>query len=274
MKGLKPTLLALFVSGVPALALAGAGFQPLDEASMGNVTGQAGVSIELETKINIDRFLYQDEGAFVVDHISIGGAERTDFFGFNGIGGPSATDTLDNIRIDIDLLSDGDAAINIVPTNFAAVDFRISTGAWSLLATDGSNNYTNLMSYFFAEGLIGRGSIHIDTASDVMRLRTGFAIETMEFDVPFLALGVRGMQITGADYDLTFPSPLDLFAEVDLYIYEGARLSSNVSSLAIDMPSFRADIGIDELLVGQQSVGSVFVDDLAIMNTRMRVYGH
>ena len=138
MKGLKPTLLALFVSGVPSLALSAVGFQPLDEASMGNVTGQAGVSIELETKINIDRFLYQDEGAFVVDHISIGGAERTDFFGFNGIGGPSATDTLDNIRIDIDLLSDGDAAINIVPTNFAAVDFRISTGPWSLLAKRGA----------------------------------------------------------------------------------------------------------------------------------------
>ena len=217
MKGLKPTLLALFVYGMPTLALAGAGIQPLDDTSMGNITGQAGVSIELETKIDIGRFLYQDEGVFAIEDISIGGAERTTFFGVNGFAGPSANDRLDNIRIDIDILSDGDAAINMAPINFAAVDFRVTTGAWYLAATDGSNNSTNLLSYFFAEGLMGRGSIHIDTGSDVMRFRTAFAIETMEFDVPFLALGIRGMQITGADYDLTFPNPLDVFAEVDLY---------------------------------------------------------
>ncbi|MBK1874903.1 hypothetical protein FE848_16895 [Marinobacter sp. 1-3A] len=272
MKGLKPTLLALCIAGVTPAAMAD--IQRLDDSMMGNITGQAGVSIELETKIDIGRFLYFDEGALAIENISIGGAERTDFFGFGGIAGPTGTDRLDNIRIDIDVLADGDAAINIVPTNFAAVDFRITTGAWYLAATDGSNNSTDLIGNFFAEGLMGRGSIHIDTATDVMRFRTAFAIETMEFDVPFLAIGVRGMQITGADYDRSFPSPLDLFAEVDLYIYEGARFSNGWSSLAIEMPSFRADIGIDELIVGQQSIGSIFVDDLAITNTSMRIYGH
>lgn len=272
MNGLKPTLLALCIAGATPATMAD--IQRLDDSMMGNITGQAGVSIELETKIDIGRFLYFDEGALAIENISIGGAERTDFFGFGGIAGPTGTDRLDNIRIDIDVLADGDAAINIVPTNFAAVDFRITTGAWYLAATDGSNNYTDLIGNFFAEGLMGRGSIHIDTATDVMRFRTAFAIETMEFDVPFLAIGVRGMQITGADYDRTFPSPLDLFAEVDLYIYEGARFSNGWSSLAIEMPSFRADIGIDELIVGQQSIGSIFVDDLAITNTSMRIYGH
>lgn len=272
MKGLKPTLLALCIAGSSPAAMAE--IQRLDDAMMGSITGQAGVSIELETKIDIGRFLYIDEGALAIEDISIGGAERTDFFGFGGLGGPTATDRLDNIRIDIDVLSDGDAAINIVPTNFNAVDFRITTGAWYLASTDGSNNYTDLMDNFFAEGLMGRGSVHIDTGSDVMRLRTGFAIETMQFDVPFLGIGVRGMEITGADYDRAFPSPLDLFAEVDLYIYKGARFSNGGPSLAIDMPSFRADVGIDELIIGQQSIGSVFVDDLAITDTGMRIYGH
>lgn len=171
-------------------------------------------------------------------------------------------------------LADGDAAINIVPTNFGAVDFRVTTGAWYLTATDGSNEYTDLIDNFLAEGLMARGSIRIDTASDIMRFRTAFAIENMQFDVPFLGLGVRGMQITGADYDRSFPSPLDLFAEVDLYIYEGARFSNGWSSLAIDMPSFRADVGIDGVIIGQQSIRSIFIDDLAITDTAMRIYGH
>lgn len=272
MKGLKPTLLALCVAGVPPAAVAE--IQMLDDSAMGMITGQAGVSIELETKVDIGQFLYIDEGALAINNISIGGAERSDFFGFNGLGGPTSTDLLDNIRIDIDVLADGDAAINIQPQYFNAVDFRITTGAWELLATNGSNEYTTLMNNFFAEGVLGRGSIHIDTQSDVMRLRSAFAIETMEFDVPFLALGIRGMSITGADYDQTFPSVLDLFAEVDLYVYHGARLSNGASSLAIDMPSFRADVGIDQVIVGQQSIGSVLVDDLAITNTAMRIYGH
>ncbi|MCK0165267.1 DUF6160 family protein [Marinobacter sp. S6332] len=272
MKGLKPTLLALCIAGAPPAVMAE--IQRLDDSMMGDITGQAGVSIELETKIDIGRFLYFDEGALAIENISIGGAERTDFFGFNGISGSTANDRLDNIRIDIDVLADGDAAINIAPTNFAAVDFRVTTGAWYLAATNGSNEYTDLIDNFLAEGLMARGSIRIDTASDIMRFRTAFAIENMQFDVPFLGIGVRGMQITGADYDRTFPSPLDLFAEVDLYIYEGARFSNGWSSLAIDMPYFEADIGINELIVGQQSVGSIFVDNLAITDTAMRIYGH
>ena len=66
---------------------------------------------------------------------------------------------------------------------------------------------------------------------------------------------------------------LDLFAEVDLYIYNGQRADGG-SSLAIDMPSFAADIGMQEVIVGQASIGQIFIDDLAITNTQMRVYGH
>ncbi|MDX1553867.1 MAG: DUF6160 family protein [Marinobacter sp.] len=269
MKGLKRTLLALGIAGFPAAAMAD--IVMLDDSAMGNITGQAGVTIELETKINMDRFIYTDEGSLTVSDISIGGAERTDFFGFNGLGGPDANDLLDNIRIDIDVLADGDAAINIQPQYFNAVDFRITSGAWELWGQNGQN--TALMDNLFIEGVMGRGSIHVDTDTDVMRLRSAFAIEVMDFDVPFAAIGVRGLSLTGADYDKTFPSVLDLFAEVDLYIYHGMA-ADGMSALAIDMPSFAADIGMQEVIVGQASIGQIFIDDLAITNTQMRIYGH
>ena len=83
MKGLKRTLLALGIAGFPAAAMAD--IVMLDDSAMGNITGQAGVTIELETKINMDRFIYTDEGSLTISDISIGGAERTDFFGFNGL---------------------------------------------------------------------------------------------------------------------------------------------------------------------------------------------
>ena len=131
MKGLKRTLLALGVAGLPAAAMAD--IVMLEDSAMGNITGQAGVSIELETKINMDRFIYTDEGSLTVSDISIGGAERTDFFGFNGLGGPDSNDLLDNIRIDIDVLADGDAAINIRPQFFNAIDFRVTSVVLSTL---------------------------------------------------------------------------------------------------------------------------------------------
>ena len=64
MKGLKRTLLALGVAGLPAAAMAD--IVMLEDSTMGNITGQAGVSIELETKINMDRFIYTDEGSLTI----------------------------------------------------------------------------------------------------------------------------------------------------------------------------------------------------------------
>lgn len=270
MKGLKRTLLALGVAGLPAAALAD--IQLLDDRTMGNITGQAGVTIELETKLNIDRFIYTDEGSLMIDDIQIGGANRTDLFaelGTNMTNMP-ASDLLDNIRINIDVLADGDAVINILPNTFGAVDFRISTGAWQLAGTQDS---TLVLDNFQMDGLLGSGTIRVDTLTDTMGVRTDFAIDRMDFDVPFLALGIRDLSLTGAGYDLSAPQPLDLFARVNLDIYKAPN-AAGVESLAIDLHEFSADVGIGGVLVGGVSVGSVFMDDLVISNTHMLVYGH
>src|SRR5690606_33801036 len=101
-----------------------------------------------------------------------------------------------------------------------------------------------------------------------------FVIEQMAFHVPFRAVGIRRLQITGADLDPSRPSPQVLFAEVEIDIYKGARLSGTGEALAIDLQTFEADISIREIIVGQQSIGSVFMDDLAVSSTSMRIYGH
>ncbi|WP_372963988.1 DUF6160 family protein [Marinobacter sp.] len=271
MKGLKPTLLALCVAGAPTLVLAGAGFQPLDEASMGNITGQAGVTIELETKLNIDRFIYTDEGSLEINDIFVGGANRTDMFSEMGVNmSGAATDRLDNIRVNIDIASDGDAIINLLPLSFNAVDLRISTGAWNLKGSGGS---TTILDNFNMDALVGSGTIRIDTATDKLNFKTDIAIDDLDFDVPFLALGIRDFEMTGADYDLQAPQPLRVFAPVELDIYKAPN-ANNVDSLAIDLHTFEADIRIGGVIVGGTSIGSVALDNLAITNTSMLIYGH
>ncbi|AOY87954.1 hypothetical protein BKP64_07085 [Marinobacter salinus] len=269
MKGLKLSLLALCIAGVPPGVMAE--IQRLDESVMGNITGQAGVTIELETKLNIDRFIYTDEGSLEINDISVGGANRTDMFSemnlnLNG----SATDTLDNIRINIDVASDGDAIINLLPLSFNAVDLRVSTGAWNLTGTGGS---TTVLDNFNMDALIGSGTIRIDTATDKLNFKTDIAIDDMDFDVPFLALGIRDFQMTGADYDLQAPQPLRLFAYVEMDMHKAPN-SQNVESLAIDLQTFEADIRIGGVIVGGTSIGSMALDNLAITDTSMLIYGH
>lgn len=269
MKGLKPTLLALCVAGAPPAAMAE--IVMLDDASMGNITGQAGVTIELETRFNIDRFIYTDEGSFEVNDISVGGTNRTDMFsemGLNLVG--TASENLDNIRINIDVASDGDAIINLLPLSFNAVDLRVSTGAWNLTGTGGS---TTVLDNFNMDALVGSGTIRVDTATDSLNFRTDIAIDDMDFDMPFLALGIRDFVLTGADYDLQAPQPLRLFAGVEMDIYKAPN-SQGVESLAIDLQTFEADIRMGGVLIGGTSIGSVMLDDLAITNTSMVIYGH
>ncbi len=275
MKGLKPTVLALCIAGgaPPPAALA---FQPLDETTMGNITGQAGVTIELETKLNIDRFIYTDEGgSLAINNIFVGGTNRTDLFpelGVNLMGGAAQqTDLLDNIRIEIDVLSDGDAIINVLPQMFGAVDVRVSTDQWNLVGTTDS---TTILDNFTADILMGGANIEIDADTDVMNLRADIAIDNLEFDAPFLAVGIRDLRLTGDTYDPVRNKNIpDLFAKVDLDIYKGSN-SLGVDSLAVDMDSFRADMTIGGVLVGGTSIGSIFMDDLAITNTQMVIYGH
>ncbi|HTN33772.1 MAG TPA: DUF6160 family protein [Marinobacter sp.] len=270
MIGLKPALLALCIAGAAPAALAD--IQILDDSVMGNITGQAGVTIELETKLNIDKFIYTDEGSLEINDIFVGGSNRTNQFselGFNLTGGP-ASELLDNVRINIDIASDGDAIINILPMTFGAVDMTVTTGAWNLTGTGGS---TTIMDNFRMDALIGSGTIRIDTATDVMNFKTAIAIDHMSFDVPFLAIGIRDFKLTGANYDLSAPQPLALFANVELDIYKAPN-SQNVDSLAIDLKTFEADIQIGGVLVGGTSIGSIAMDNLSITNTAMRIYGH
>ncbi len=101
MKGLKKIALVTAIAAAPFAAHAD--LKAMDDSTMGNITGQAGVTIELETQVSIGTFSYTDEGSFNVNNIQIGGS---------GVAGGTGTNLLDDLSIDIDVEADGDAFIS------------------------------------------------------------------------------------------------------------------------------------------------------------------
>lgn len=96
MKGLKKIALASAIAAVTAGAQAE--LKALDDSTMGELTGQAGLTIDIETKFSIGQFMYKDAGSLFINGITVGGnANTTDANLAND------TDMLDNIRMNIDI---------------------------------------------------------------------------------------------------------------------------------------------------------------------------
>ncbi|MCR8915879.1 hypothetical protein FDP08_03115 [Marinobacter panjinensis] len=210
MKGLKKIALATAVAAAPFAAQAE--LQAMDDSMMGNVTGQAGVTIELETQVEIGRFTYTDEGTFSVNDIKLGGATTSSSAIAAGYSANTGgTGLLDQLKIDIDVEADGDAVIHVGslqtdPTSGdpIPIDWGMTAGSMEL---DGSGNEnTVLVSNMEAWGLLGALDIRVDTddvggqaGTGTLNLDVAFTVNDMSFDADFLAIGVQNMSITGAN---------------------------------------------------------------------------
>ncbi|MEC9384960.1 MAG: DUF6160 family protein [Pseudomonadota bacterium] len=277
MKGLKKIALATAVAAAPFAAQAD--LKALDDTTMGNVTGQAGVTIELETEVSIGEFRYTDEGYLAVNDIFIGGGtvERTNG-AVTGVSGK-----LDDLLIDIDVEADGDAVIDVHSISGGAIDFAIGVGSASLHATDGSNDSTLLASNIGIEGNLGLLNIRVDTATDNLIMNVGFNVTDMDMDVDFLGVNVRDMRVMGANFletggagfDKTDPSTFaNLFASATVTVGKGTSAATGGDALSISIPNFAADMTIGAVEIGGESIGSFMIDNLVVSGTNMKVYGH
>lgn len=274
MKSLKIATLATAVAVLPLTGYAD--LKPLEDTHMGNITGQAGVTIELETKVTMDEFIYTDEGSLSVKDIFIGGANRTNMFeefddpAIRPLLFGESSDLIDNIKVEIDILDDGDAQINVFPLVAAPIDFSIRTGDWTL---QGHTDSTLIADNLSIDGVLTEMKINVDTETDVLNLQTLFAIDDMDMDIPFLAMGIRDLRLTGANYDPDNPLITQLGAKLDMDVYNGSNAAGD-SSLAVDINTFEADMQVGQVLVGGTSIGSIALDNLSVQNTAMRIYGH
>lgn len=278
---MKKSALWFVITGLPLTAFAE--LQSLDEATMSNVTGQSGVTIELETEIDIGAITYTDEGSLSVNDVHIGGANRLDLFqeGADAANGGTpfivnATTLLDELKIEFDITAEGEAQIKILPTNFAApVDFRVTTGAWELQDSDGNATVT-LLDNFAMDGFFTQMWMNIgqdDTlGKERLNLKVLVGIDDLDFDMPFIGVGIRDMRITGAAYD-DAPNLISANASIEANIYNGERATGG-DALAIDLVSFDADVIVGGIELGGTSIGAMKIDNLSISNSTMRIYGH
>lgn len=264
--------------GAAGLSLsAQAELQAMGDGAMSDVTGQSGITIEFQTQVTVDKLTYTDEGSLAISDIFIGGAGRDDMFPELGFAIPNeATNYLDNLKIDIDVMADGDLVVQALPLYGSPVDFAVRTGNWQLLPQDGLSEGTVLISDLSVEGIFGSFRAQVDTATDKLNLQTRFAVDDLDMDVPFLAVGIRDMRITGAGYG-TGPDEAEnvvrAFALADMDVYKAPN-AAGTDSLAVDINSFDADVEIGAVLLGGTSIGAVELDNLSINNTEMRIYGH
>jgi len=102
MKGLKNITLGVAVAAMPCFGY-GTGLARMDDAALGEVTGQAGVTIDVSTKIKIDQVEYSqgNTGSLLVNDIEIGGLD---------VGGSTFDENL-NFKVDIDLQENGDRSM-------------------------------------------------------------------------------------------------------------------------------------------------------------------
>jgi len=104
MKGLKKVALASAIAAVSAGAQAE--LKALDDSAMGELTGQAGITIDVETKWSIAEFMYKDAGSLLITGIEMGGNTNANDFDGSGTAIQNSS-YLDNIRMKIDVAGSG-----------------------------------------------------------------------------------------------------------------------------------------------------------------------
>jgi hypothetical protein len=106
MKGLKKLALASAVAAVSAGAQAE--LKALDDSALGELTGQAGLTIDVETKYTIGEFQYKDAGSVFLTGLSLGGNTNSAETNFRlATNGGVDEGYLDNYRIYIDIAGGG-----------------------------------------------------------------------------------------------------------------------------------------------------------------------
>jgi len=263
MKGLKKLVLVSAIATISSSVHAE--LKELDDEVMGDLTGQAGLTIELETQVDVGSLIYTDEGSLALNNIHLGGQGGT---------------LLDDISITIDIASDGDAIIDVHSTSGSPIDFNLSIDSIELNGTSGEN--TLLLSNINMDGFLTKLNMTVDTATDTLNGTVGFYITDQDMDIDFLAVGIKDVTV-GSDNSTGLVTDTEEQAIVaatgSAFIHSSLSKSTNSNAasgeaLVLVTNAFELDINVGAFEIGGTSIGTLAISDLVIGNTRMEIYGH
>jgi hypothetical protein len=207
MKGLKKLVLATAVAAAP---FAQAEMTAMDDALLGEMTGQAGVTIELSANVSVGSFVYTDTDGYVphslfeLENTDTGAAAAAGTFSMNNIvlGGKNGTGALDDIKIDIDVDANDGLVIHLGGTNLMevltgtdtdldgsleAVDFGLSVGSVDV-------NSTTLASNIAINGNLGPIDVVIANDSTIS-VDAFFEVTSGGMDIDVLGLGLTNLKV-------------------------------------------------------------------------------
>lgn len=235
--------------------------KPLSDQQLGDISGQTGVTLELETKVDIGQLKYTDEGSLNIDDITLEGAI------------PGSL--LDDVKIEIDLLSDGDAVIKMTPISGTPIDASFSFGVMGLSGLTGES--TQLASNFNSVGLIRNRIYTLDAATGTFTRFSETATTDLDVDFDFLAVSIRDVTIHGKDFEPGITTAADdafyTTTEMTFSAIANPRTASG-QALNIGFSTYNADIYVGAVEIGGKSIGQLAIDDLVVSNTNLQIYGH
>lgn len=290
---MRKALLPLAISSLPLSA--SAELAPIGDEMLAEMTGQSGVSIELETKVTIDEFKYTDEGSVSIKGITLGGANKNTFFG-RTLSSVNPTDKLDDMRIDVDINASGDLLINMGAASTCVgcvgtdpVDFGLSFDSLSIESQDGATSST-LIENFSMTGYFTAAYMQIKNDGDhgEINAKLSFAIDDLDVDIPLMGVGIEDMYIAGSgfheDQELGFFDIANsgVVARLNIKAEDHTTASGTITdALAVRMygnggsgDPLTMDMGIGAVKIGGTSIGSIKINDLALHDQTMIIYGH
>jgi len=303
MKGFKKLAL---VAAIAAPLTSVHALESLDDSVLSSMTGQSGVSIDLETQVSISEFTYTDEGSVSFTGIEFGGAGNgTDTAGLT---------TLDDVKIDIDVNAAGDLVIHLGTQNENAflagidvIDFGFAMSGMSLKDDTGATG-AQVLGATFMEGSLGPIDVIINNGPDANGANISvdgyFQITDGGVTVPMAGMSISGLKIY-QDANANAAHPLAAAGTASVngnagqgFVAFGLDVATadttytvfdkvngtpgadvNVTdALALTVRNFNADIDMDVALgtVGTDAatIGSFHIENLDVSGTKLTIYGH
>jgi hypothetical protein len=286
MKGFKKLAL---VAAIAAPFSSVHALEAIDDAMLSDMTGQAGVTIDLETSVSIGQVQWNDTdtaGVVNLNTIALGGWAPQ--------GADEAADKLDNVRLVIDSNNNGDLEILVVTqTGFnadgtvnpqgeqRAVDLGLRVGSVELAETT-NNTSSTIMSNINLNVLLGpqKFVVQNNDANGLISAKGFFQLhESSSLKVDVAGVTVDSLKVGNfAGANVGGIAGVDAFTGTDYtaagFAYYDVGISTNASDqLVMDVNNFNADIQMG-VSIGGASIGQITMTDFDVSGTQLTVYGH
>lgn len=274
---MKKTLLASCVALVSATSQAE--LSPMSEFELHNVTGQAGVDIEINVGISIGEIVYTDTefegdgdgGSLSLKDVTIGGANKSTFYQTPNIV-PNTSGLLDEVIFSVDVKSDGDLIVSGNPKNGNFIDFRLTTGALATLDSDG-DEAVRLIDSVEMVGLAAGLLMKVESTGNKVILSADVAIEDMDVDASSIGFKLEDVTVAGQNY----LQEIDTFGKAKPLSWAfpvGMIITPQNDGVEIELLPSVMDIQVGKLSVGGDHMGALRVDDFALNDVTLHVAGH